>query len=131
LPLATALQGLLAIHLLRVGAVLAIDAQRKGFPLSKAAVREIVGLDLLGAAMALVGIIALALHSPIGLWLSGLVVVETVVDIAVAVSRRRREPLNKEPSGLLWWFLAVYVPLMVVSLPLIVWQLAVRGGGPL
>jgi hypothetical protein len=69
---------------------MAIGAQRKGFPLSNGAVAEIVGLDLLGAAIALVGIIALALRSSAGLWLAGLVVVETIADVGIAIRRRRR-----------------------------------------
>jgi hypothetical protein len=63
-----------------------------GFPLSKAASREIVGGDLVGAAIALVAVIALLRQSELGSGLLGLVVVETVVDLAVAIRRRRREP---------------------------------------
>jgi hypothetical protein len=44
LPVALSLEGLLAIHLLRVGALMAIGAQRRGFPLSNTALREIVAL---------------------------------------------------------------------------------------
>jgi hypothetical protein len=109
-------------------ALMAIGAQRKGFPLSNGAVAEIVGLDLLGAAIALVGIIALALRSSAGLWLAGLVVVETIADVGIAIRRRRRGPLNAEPTGLLWWFIAVYVPLMIASLPVLSWLLLTRGG---
>jgi hypothetical protein len=55
-----------------------------------------------------------------------LVVVETVVDLAIAIRRRRHEPLKGEPSGPLWFVLAFYVPLMVVTLPLPGWLLLTR-----
>jgi hypothetical protein len=51
---------------------------------------EIVGGDLVGAAIALVAVIALVRQSELGIWLAWLVVVETVVDLAVAIRRRRR-----------------------------------------
>lgn len=63
-----------------------------------------------------------------GFWLAWLVVVETVVDLAIAIHRRRREPLKEEPSGPLWLMLAFYVPLMVVTLPVLFWLLVTRGG---
>ena len=125
-PLALALQALLAIHLLRGGALMGYGARRQGFELSDEALREIVGLDVLGAALALIGMVALSLHSVVGLWFAALVAIETVLDLVVAIRRRRREPLNAEPKGPLWWFLAVYVPLMVVSLPVLTWLLVAR-----
>jgi hypothetical protein len=102
--------------------------RRNGFPLSKAALTEIVSGDLLGAAIALIGVIALLRQSELGFWLAWLVVVETVVDLAIAIHRRRREPLKEEPSGPLWLMLAFYVPLMVVTLPVLFWLLVTRGG---
>ena len=89
-PLGQTLAGILAIHLLRVLALFAISARRNGFPLTKAALTEIVGGDLVGAAIALVAVIALVRQSELGIWIAWLVVVETVVDLAVAIRRRRR-----------------------------------------
>ena len=65
-PPATVLSWVLVVHLFRVFAAFGIQARKAGLPLSDAALRETVGLDVLGAALALAAIVALLNHSAAG-----------------------------------------------------------------
>ena len=126
-----ALISLLGVHVFRVLVLWVIPAQRGGLPVSDAAVTEIVTGDLSGAAIALVSIVALHRRSSLGIPFAWLVLIETFADIGVAIHRRLVEPLNVEPSGPLYFVLAFFVPLMLVTLPLLIWQLSSRWKEPL
>jgi hypothetical protein len=126
LPPANALIALLSVHVFRVLVLFAISARQQGFPLSDAALTEIVGGNLAGAVIAFIAIVALYRRSRLRIPLSWLVVLETIVDLAVAIHRRIIEPLNTEPTGPLYFVLAFFVPLIIVTLPLLVWQLLAR-----
>jgi hypothetical protein len=128
---AHALIALLAVHVFRVVVLFEVQAQHNGYPISNTAVTEIVVGDLLGAAMAVVAILLLRARSSFGVILAWLVILETIVDIAVGVHRRIIEPLHADVAGIMWAILVFFVPLMLVTLPLLAWQLIVRRKEPL
>jgi hypothetical protein len=128
---ADALTALLWIHVFRYTALFAISAQHEGFPISNAAAFEIVAGDLLGATIALLGIFLLRLRWNLGVVFSWLVVLETLADAGFVVHRRAIEPLVAEPTGVLALVLTFLVPLIIVSLPVMVWQLVARRRKPL
>ena len=128
---ADALIALLSVHVFRVLALFTIQAQRDGYPISNIAVTEIVVGDLLGAAIALAGILLLRGGARLGVLLSWLVIVETVVDFAVGIHRKTIEPLKVDVTGPLWPILAFFVPLVIVTLPFLAWQLVARRKEPL
>jgi len=128
---ADALIALFSVHLFRVVALFTIQAQRDGYPISNIAVTEIVVGDLLGAAMAALAIVLLRARNRLGVVLSWLVILETIVDIGVGIHRKILEPLHADVTGIMWPVLVVFVPLMLVTLPLLVWQLIARRKEPL
>jgi len=128
---ADALVVLLSVHVFRVVALFEIQAQHAGYPISNIAVTEIVVGDLLGAAMALLAIVLLRARNRLGILLSWLVILETIADIAVGVHRKILEPLHADVTGIMWLVLVFFVPLMLVTLPLLAWQLIARRKAPL
>jgi hypothetical protein len=125
-----ALTLLLWVHVFRYVALFTISAQHSGYPISDAAVREIVVGDLAGAAIALLAIIMLRARSTLGVLLTWLLSIETIVDFAVGVHRKILEPPTAEVQGVLWAVLAFFVPAVIVSVPLLIWQLYSRRDEP-
>jgi hypothetical protein len=119
----SALMVLLWVHVFRYVAVFTASAQHDGFPISADAVREVIVGDVVGAVMAMAAIFALRQRAQLGIWLTWLLSVETVVDFGVGIHRKLIEPLTAQPSGVLWLILCFFVPLVIVSVPLLVWQL--------
>ena len=99
----------------------------KGFPRTG----EVILTTLTGALLAAVGIILLRLQSRWGLMVSGLVVVTSIADVAGGAYIRAGEPPRTDATGVWWMIFVFFAPLIVVSLPLIVWQLFARRGEPL
>ena len=130
-PRAPVLIALLAVHVARVQVLFAIPAQAAGYPISNHGLIEAVGGDLLGAALAAAGIVALRRGSMVGITLSWLVVIETLLDFGVVIHRRIVEPLTVAPTGPLLFVLAFFAPLCLVTLPLMISQLVSRRGEPL
>jgi len=94
-------------------------------------VTELVVGDLGGALLAAAGIILLRLQSRGGLLVSGLVVIASIVDAAGGAYIRSLEPPRADATGLWWLIFVFFAPLILISLPLIVWQLFTRRGEPL
>ncbi|WP_158913351.1 hypothetical protein [Caulobacter sp. S45] len=128
---ADALIALLSVHVFRVVALFVIQAQHDGYRISNIAVTEIVVGDLVGAAIAAVSIALLRKGARLGVLFSWLLILETIVDIAVGVHRKILEPVSVGVTGPLWPVLAFFVPLMIVTLPLLAWQLIARRKEPL
>jgi hypothetical protein len=59
-----------------------------------------------------------------------MIVIATATDFAVGIHRKAAEPLWGAASGVTWLILNFYVPLLMVSLPILVWQLCARSGEP-
>ena len=125
---AAALTPLLWIHVFRYVALQAFVAQRDGCPISDGGVMAIVLGDVSGAALALAAIVALRLRLRLGIALSWVLVMETAYDTVENISNGSREHLLGQASGVNWLILAFYVPLILVSLALILWQLYARRG---
>jgi len=104
------------------------SAQRDGFPISDDGLFEIVIGDVAGAALALAAIIALRYRARFGIALTWLLAVETTFDTVTNIRGGVREHLMGAASGATWLVLVFYVPLVVVSVVLLLWQLTARRG---
>jgi len=123
-----ALIALLWVHVFRYVALMTFSAQRDGFPISDGGVLDIVIGDVAGAVIALAAIIALRSRPRLGVALAWLLAAETIFDTITNIRGGIREHLMGAASGATWLILAFYVPLIVVSVVLLVWQLYARRG---
>jgi hypothetical protein len=128
---ADALAPLLWVHAFRYVALQAFSAQRDGFPISDDGLIGIVAGDLAGSALALATLFALHHRSRAAIPLAWLLVVETAYDTVSNIRGGVQEHLLGTAGGVTWLILGFYVPLLVVSLVLMVWQLLARRGEPL
>jgi hypothetical protein len=127
-PLAIALSTPLWIHAFRYVALQAFSAQRFGFRIPDNLARQIVWGDVAGAALALVALWLLRSRSRAAIVVIWLFVAETVLDFINASAISLREHTSQTANALTWVILNIYVPLLVVSLALLVWQLVSRRG---
>jgi hypothetical protein len=125
---ADAIIALLWVHVFRYVALMTFSAQRDGFPISNEGLFDIVIGDVAGAAIALVAIIALRNRIRLGLALAWLLAVETIFDTVTNIRGGVREHLMGAASGTTWLILVFYVPAVVVSVILLIWQLSTRRG---
>ena len=125
---AQALTALLWIHVFRYVALQAVSARQTGFPISDRGLLEIIVGDVGGAFIAFCAIVALRNRSRIAVPLAWLLVIETAVDTVLNIRGGVREHLMGAANNVTWLVLGFYVPLIVVSLVLIVWQLVTRRG---
>jgi hypothetical protein len=126
-PFTKALTALLWVHVFRYAVLYIYVAQHEGYPISQVATEELVVGDLAGALLAIASIVALRFNWRIGLVLSWLVVTESILDFVGATYLRISEPARADAIGV-WWVIFVYFgPLILVSLPLMAWQLYTRG----
>lgn len=128
---ADALTALLWVHVFRYVVLYLYVAQHEGYPISDIAVMELVIGDLSGAMFAAAGIMFLRLKWRLGLVLAGLVIVASIADVAGGIVIRSSEPPRADATGVWWVIFVFFAPLIVVSLPLIAWQLYARRGEPL
>ena len=84
--------------------------------------------DVAGATIALVAIFALRYRLRLGIALAWLLGAETVFDTVTNIRGGVREHLMGDASGTTWLILVFYVPLIIVSVVLLVWQLSTRNG---
>jgi hypothetical protein len=125
---ADALTALLWVHVFRYVALMTFSAQRDGFPISEAELLHIVIGDVAGAALALAAIAALRRGSRLGIALAWVLAAETAFDTVTNIEGGIREHLMGAAGGTTWLILVFYVPLIVVSAGLLVWQLYARRG---
>ena len=125
---ADAITALLWVHVFRYVALMIFSAQRDGFPISNEGLFDIVIGDVAGAAIALMAIFALRFRLRLGIALAWLLGAETVFDTVTNIRGGVREHLMGAASGTTWLILVFYVPLIVVSVVLLVWQLSTRHG---
>lgn len=125
---AEALTALLWVHVFRYMALQAFSAQRGGFPISDGGLKEIVVGDVAGMVLAIVTIALLRYRLRAAIPLAWLLVVETIVDTFLNIRGGVREHLMGAASGVTWMILGFYVPMIIVSLVMIIWQLYSRRG---
>jgi hypothetical protein len=127
-PRADALIPLLWVHVFRYVALQVFSAQHDGFPISDGGAMEIVIGDIAGAAMAFVAIALLRRKAPIAIPLVWLLAAETAYDTVTNIHGGVREHLMGAAGGVTWMILVFFVPMVVVSCVLLVWQLYARRG---
>lgn len=127
-PLAIALSVPLWIHAFRHVALQVFSAQQFGFRIPDGLARQIAWGDVAGGVLALVALWLLRSRSRAAIPVIWLFVVETVVDFVNASVISIRERTSETAHALTWLILNLYVPLLVVSLGLLVWQLVSRRG---
>ena len=84
--------------------------------------------DGAGGVIAFATIAALRHQVSLAIPLAWLLVAETTVDIFLNIRGGIHEHLMGAASGVTWMILGFYVPLVMVSLALIIWQLVARRG---
>jgi hypothetical protein len=125
---ADAIIALLWVHVFRYVALMTFSAQRDGFPISNDGLFDIVIGDVAGATIALVAIFALRYRARFGIALAWLLAAETIFDTVTNIRGGMREHLMGAAGGTTWLILVFYVPLIVVSVVLLLWQLSARHG---
>lgn len=129
---ADALIPLVWVHAFRYIALQVFSAQKAGFPISDGGRDQILYGDLTGAAVALAAIIALRYRSRLAIPLVFLLIAETAADTVLNVGFVGvPEHLFEAANGVTWLVTAFYVPVIIVSLVLLGWQLFTRRGEPL
>ncbi|MGN6750196.1 MAG: hypothetical protein ACTHJS_16545 [Xanthobacteraceae bacterium] len=125
---ADAIIALLWVHVFRYVALMTFSAQRDGFPIADDGLFEIVIGDVAGAAIAFVAIFALRYRARFGIALAWLLAADPIFDTVTNIRGGVREHLMGAASGTTWLVLVFYVPLIVVSVALLLWQLLTRHG---
>jgi hypothetical protein len=125
---AEALIALLWVHVFRYVALQVFSAQRGGFPISDGGAMEIVVGDVAGAAIAFVAIVLLRYRVRLAIPLAWLLVAETGFDTVSNIRGGIHENLLGAASGVTWMVLTYFVPLVVLSSVLLIWQLYSRRG---
>jgi hypothetical protein len=123
---ADALIALLWVHVFRYVALQVFSSQRDGFPISDGGAMEIVIGDVAGAVIAFVSIILLRNRTRLAVPLVWLLAAETIYDTISNIRGGVREHLMGAAGGITWMILVFFVPMVVVSLGLIIWQLISR-----
>jgi hypothetical protein len=123
---AEALIALLWVHVFRYVALQIFAAQREGFPISMHGALEIVIGDVGGAIIAFAAIVLLRRKAFAGIVLCWLLVAETATDTVLNIRGRVEEHLMGAANGVTWMILVFFVPAIVVSVGLLVWQLVSR-----
>ena len=125
-PRAQALIALLWVHVFRYVALQVFAAQHEGFPISGGGAAEIVIGDVAGAALAFAAIALLRRRSPLGLALAWILALETIYDTYANIRGGVHEHLMGAATGVTWMVLSFFVPAVVVSCALLIWQLVAR-----
>jgi hypothetical protein len=125
---ADALIALLWVHVFRYVALQVFSAQHDGFPISNSGAMEIVIGDVAGAVIAFATIALLRYRVRLAIPLVWLLALETVYDTITNIQGGVREHLMGAASGVTWMVLTYFVPMVVVSCVLLVWQLYARRG---
>jgi len=125
---ADALSALLWVHVFRYVALQVFSAQGDGFPISASGALEIVIGDVAGAAIAFAAITLLRYRVRLAIPFAWLLALETVYDTVTNIQGGVREHLMGAASGVTWMVLTYFVPMVVVSCVLHLWQLYARRG---
>jgi hypothetical protein len=128
---AQALIALNWVHVFRYSVLYLAIAQREGYAITDRAAAQITIGDLTGAATALLAIVLLRYRFKVGILVTWVLVVATIVDTAVIFRQRGIDPPHGDAQGPWWLIFCFFAPLVMVSVVLLVWQLLVRRHEPL
>jgi hypothetical protein len=123
---ADALTALLWVHVFRYVALQVFSAQHDGFPISDGGATEIVVGDVAGAVIAFVAIALLRRRARLAIPFAWLLAAETAYDTVANIHGGIQEHLMGAASGVTWMILTFFVPMVVVSGVLLIWQLYSR-----
>jgi len=123
-----ALTAPLWVHVFRYLALYLLVAQRDGYAISDEVLNAVVIGDLSGAVLALAGIIFLRMRSRLGPIFAALVLIASITDFFVGAYVRSLHGPDPEATGVWWLIFVFFAPLVLVSLPLLGWQLYQRRG---
>jgi hypothetical protein len=126
-----ALTAPLWIHVFRYLCLYLPIAQRDGYAIADQTLNVVVIGDLTGAVLALAGIIFLRMRSRLGPIFAALVIIASIADMAIGTYVRSLHGSDPEATGVWWLVFCFFAPLVLVSLPLLGWQLYQRRGEPL
>ena len=121
-----ALTAPLWIHVFRYLALYLLVAQREGYAISEQVLNVVVVGDLSGAVLALTGIILLRMRSRLGPIFVALVLIASIIDIVVGSYFRSIHGQDPEATGVWWLVFVFFAPAVLVSMPLLGWQLYKR-----
>ncbi|HYS85466.1 MAG TPA: hypothetical protein VEN78_10760 [Bradyrhizobium sp.] len=125
-PRADALIALLWVHVFRYVALQVFSAQHDGFPISDGGAMEIVVGDVAGAVIAFIAIALLRRRVRLAIPFVWLLAAETAYDTVTNIHAGVQEHLMGAASSVTWLILVFFVPMVVVSGVLMVWQLYSR-----
>jgi hypothetical protein len=123
-----ALTAPLWVHVFRYLALYLLVARRDGYAISDQVLNVVVIGDLTGAVLALAGIIFLRMRSRLGPFFAAMVLIASIIDFAVSTYVRSHHGQDPEATGVWWLVFVFFAPLVLVSLPLLGWQLYQRRG---
>jgi hypothetical protein len=123
-----ALTAPLWVHVFRYLCLYLPIAQRDGYPIADQTLNVVVIGDLTGAVLALAGIIFLRMRSRLGPIFAALVLIASITDFVVGTYVRSHHGPDPEATGVWWLVFVFFAPLVLVSLPLLGWQLYQRRG---
>jgi hypothetical protein len=87
--------------------------------------------DVIAAAIAASALVALRFRMKIAVFLAWALILETMFDIATNIRQGMHEHLLGVATGITWLVQSLYVPIIIVSIPMLVWQLVARRKEPL
>lgn len=123
-----ALTAPLWIHVFRYLTLYLPVAQHEGYAIADQTLRVVVIGDLTGAVLAFAGIILLRLDSRLGPVFATLVLIASIADFAIGAYVRSQVGQDPEATGVWWLVFVFFAPLVLVTLPLLGWQLYQRRG---
>ncbi len=126
-----ALGWLVGVHVFRYVVLYLYLAQREGYNISDTAATQLVVGDLAGAAIAIVTLILLRLRLRLAIATTWLLLAATLADFVVGTRQRAIDPPHVPPFGTWWLAFSFFAPAILVSVPLLVWQLYTRRREPL
>lgn len=123
-----ALTAPLWIHVFRYVTLYLLVARREGYAISDQVLHVVVIGDLSGAALAMAAIIFLRMRSRLGPIFAALVLIASIADFVVGAYVRSQVGQDPEATGVWWLVFVFFAPLVLVTLPLLGWQLYRRRG---
>ena len=125
-PAAAAIAVCLWVHVFRIVALQIFSARRFGFEIPLNAAHQIAWGDVVGAALAVLGLVLLRRGSAAAIPVLWVFVIESALDLINGSILGVRHHATDTAHDLTWVILNFYVPVLWGSLVLMLWQLTSR-----